>query len=364
MSRLDRKTVSVVELTAPGAFETDAVKLHQLLKEGTIFGAFSESERVSIWTKLLAVSADRLIPSLHSFFEDVRYLRGPAKCVKRLMPPSCRTLKSSVSSVEPHRDVCMVQVSEMELEVRSGNIEVLCDIRYRTAWLSAMRNWVDIPLEQKRSKKDLLAQPAVTENEFVLLLFAMLLYKVGFVTPQIEELIERSKAQSLQSIPGLAGAGLHDEEEWRMDARYVPDRQHRCGIPRACEYESDRKWLFLDKMHGKYIARASVTSFFVRRSVYLAFFGPIARMPDANTPAQRMQIFAAQPTGHVEQVLEDMEGVLSQEAGPEQPLEQQRLDKLAQEIGARERQSQIEREGLDEERQNQANRLRNLQDRE
>jgi hypothetical protein len=105
-------------------------------------------------------------------------------------------------------------------------------------------------------------------------------------------------------------------------------------------------------MHSENIARASVTSFFVRRSVYLAFLGPIARMPNANTPAQRIQIFAAQPTGHVGQELEYMEGVLSQEAGLEQVLKQQRLDKLAQEIGARERQSQIKREGLDEERQN------------
>jgi hypothetical protein len=85
MKRLDRHTVKAVELTAPGACERDADRLHYEIKQGRIFGAFTEAERETIWEELRAVSVDRLIPSLFSFFEDVRYLRGPAACVRRLI---------------------------------------------------------------------------------------------------------------------------------------------------------------------------------------------------------------------------------------------------------------------------------------
>jgi hypothetical protein len=85
MKKLDRHTVQAVELTAPGACRQDADHLYSELREGRIFGAFTEQEREAVWRQLLAVSTDRLIPSLSTFFEDVKYLRGPAASVKQLV---------------------------------------------------------------------------------------------------------------------------------------------------------------------------------------------------------------------------------------------------------------------------------------
>jgi hypothetical protein len=85
MKRLDRHTVKAVELTAPGACKRDAGRLHSEIRKGRVFCAFTEAEREVIREELRAVSVDRLIPSLFSFFEDVRYLRGPAACVRRLI---------------------------------------------------------------------------------------------------------------------------------------------------------------------------------------------------------------------------------------------------------------------------------------
>ncbi|ERF71962.1 hypothetical protein EPUS_06521 [Endocarpon pusillum Z07020] len=47
-----------------------------------IFGAFNEQDRGDIWSRVLSASADRLIPSLFSFFEDINYLKNVAEGVK------------------------------------------------------------------------------------------------------------------------------------------------------------------------------------------------------------------------------------------------------------------------------------------
>ncbi|KAF2843888.1 hypothetical protein T440DRAFT_462707 [Plenodomus tracheiphilus IPT5] len=57
MQKLERHTVKVVELTAPGACSQDAERLYQEVKEGRIFAAFSERERETIWNELLGHSA-------------------------------------------------------------------------------------------------------------------------------------------------------------------------------------------------------------------------------------------------------------------------------------------------------------------
>ena len=77
MQRLDISTVNEVELTAPGYCEQDTFHLKRKLQRGEIFGAFSSSERETIWNNMLSVSADRLIPSFRAFFDDVNYLQGP-----------------------------------------------------------------------------------------------------------------------------------------------------------------------------------------------------------------------------------------------------------------------------------------------
>jgi hypothetical protein len=156
MRKLDRCTVKTVELTAPGACRRDADLLQSEMKTGRIFGAFTKQERESIWEELCAVSTYRLIPSLFTFFEDAKYLHGPAECVKQLMDVSNndhtpRTLKHSFSGANQKEGICMFQVSESQLEARPGNVDDQLDLGYRQVWMTALQSYYDMPSQHTKA---------------------------------------------------------------------------------------------------------------------------------------------------------------------------------------------------------------------
>ncbi|KAH7108866.1 hypothetical protein B0J11DRAFT_602052 [Dendryphion nanum] len=74
LRKVDRATVKGVELKAPGNSKQDSRVLHGQLLSGQIFSSFSPEERENIWNRLR--HTDRLIPSLFTFFEDVKYLNA------------------------------------------------------------------------------------------------------------------------------------------------------------------------------------------------------------------------------------------------------------------------------------------------
>lgn len=53
-----------------------------MVLSGRAFGGFSDKERQVIWSRMQRF--DGLIPSLYTFFEDLKYLEACAYCVKRL----------------------------------------------------------------------------------------------------------------------------------------------------------------------------------------------------------------------------------------------------------------------------------------
>jgi hypothetical protein len=308
MKKLDRHTVKAVELTAPGACRQEEQKLYKMVQKGQIFGGFDEKEREEIWRRVLAVSRDQLIPSLFSFFADINYLQRPADCMKRLLDPmdddpTSNTLRSRFADTIRRADTCMVQVSETTLVDRPGSAAEQFDLAYRVLWLSAMRVYKDIPPQQNKTAADLLAKPDTSGNESVLSEFAGLAYQLRFDTGQIRSLTQRSADREIARTALLKA---RDQRRFRYDTdafekcvevivslfnkatkveedranseaeiRYVHNPRHRCGLPTGRDYQQDQSLLFLDKLHSELGAQAVVTPFFVRRSVYLAFFGQL-----------------------------------------------------------------------------------------
>ena len=85
MQKVDRATVKVLELTAPGVSRADSTTILRQVRSGQILASFAEREREAIWNEIVSVSTDRLIPSLFTFFEDINYLHRLADCVKQLV---------------------------------------------------------------------------------------------------------------------------------------------------------------------------------------------------------------------------------------------------------------------------------------
>ena len=63
----------------------DRKRLYSQLSSGHIFGTFSESEREQIWERVCIVSQECLIPTLFTFFEDMKFLGSAVACMRRLM---------------------------------------------------------------------------------------------------------------------------------------------------------------------------------------------------------------------------------------------------------------------------------------
>ncbi|KAF1970799.1 hypothetical protein BU23DRAFT_537524 [Bimuria novae-zelandiae CBS 107.79] len=196
MKRLDRRTVEAMELSAPASDERDATRLYGELRDGKIFGAFNHREREAIWQNVLAVSADRLIPSLRSFFEDLKYLHGPAECIKRLLGKpgdreSPQTLKATFSDAAQAKGSCVIQAAESRFVTRSAAAEDCLELGYRQVWMCAMRDYPDIPPAQRMPRGDLSVKPTADENVRVLSKFGALAHRLGFETRQIRDLCQR-----------------------------------------------------------------------------------------------------------------------------------------------------------------------------
>ena len=181
MQKVDRPTVMALELTAPGACSADARALYGQLRRGQIFGNFNEQDREVIWSEVLSVSTDRLIPSFFSFFEDLNYLQGPANCVKRLIPLSgedslSRALQQMFSDVNQRTDQCVIQESESRFVFRPGSLADRVDFGRRQIWIGAMRDYLEIPAQRKKARNDLLAKPTNNLSETALCKFAALAY--------------------------------------------------------------------------------------------------------------------------------------------------------------------------------------------
>ena len=305
MRRVDRASVKAVELKAPGACRADMTRLHKQLQNGQIFSGFGEEARAEIWRGMLLVSTNRLIPSLYSFFEDVNYLQGPADNIRRLVELSPKdTISSALGKcfieTKQRHDQYLIQITDSTFELRLGRLEDRFDVVRRQLWIGAMRNYLDFRAESEKKNKNLLAKPNGKPEVSVLRDLAHLAYRLGFESNQINQLVETSADREIarncllgarnpdryrydtaafnefvdQIVMFIATAQtLSGEKETTIDETEDSDGEpKRCGIPKTRDHKRDRARLFLDKLHIDDEQDDIIMSFFVRKSVYLAFF--------------------------------------------------------------------------------------------
>ncbi|EFW16866.1 conserved hypothetical protein [Coccidioides posadasii str. Silveira] len=194
MKRIDQDTVEKLQLMARRASRVDAQAAYGFILSGQAFAGFSETERRTIWTRMERFGG--LVPSLHTFFEDCKYLESCAQCIKRLFSPPDESIWKSitpmlVTSPETEED-CLVQTSESTFrQTRMAGMERL-DIAYRQVWLYAMRHYPSMPADPKNND-DLLAKPnRAKADECVVYQMAALAHRLGFRSTEITELMNQS----------------------------------------------------------------------------------------------------------------------------------------------------------------------------
>lgn len=285
MRKVDCVTVKALEVQAPGASSSDAMSLFRALKKGDVFGAFSLEERMKIWARLY--TTDGFVPTLWAFFENFKYIKACADCVKSLVKiPSKTTLfgameKSFVANSQ-RKDKTIIQEAEGVFSFRSGLTSDRVALHYRQLFLYVMRHLRELSpkstkLERARNKRRRRTGP----DKAAWYRLVELAERLGFRSAQIRKL--KSRYSKYANIPSHAEPSrptlVVDGAEESIE------RRHAC--PYDLAYEQSRDFLFLDNMHGVDNSQgSSVTPFFVRRWVYLTFFGRLeSDHGDSESPA-------------------------------------------------------------------------------
>lgn len=382
---LDNVTVKAVELMAPRHSKRDAQMLHGQLASGQIFAAFSPQDRDTIWSKLS--TANGLIPSLFTLFEDLKYLQACASSMRHLVEPSPgQTLPMALD------------------EMFFGSTENW-DLAHRRLWLYAMAHYSKLPsLPKKDTRKSRLAKAEKAKpDEVVLSDFAALADQLGFQSDQISALKQRSSDREI-ARDALLNARKPDRYEYHeqtLEAHieqivrffatatplsvelsrpvFVSDDPAaagvRCGFPDEEAHARDAKFLTIANLHAEVDEQGEcVASFFVRRSVYFAFFGQ-----PSETSTRRRSNFTPQTGGglHVDLQQEPLGTLAGERNVSEQeravPREEPRMEqeRTTQDLRERnrlqqERQAPVEdrnnvREGDDTSRPTQRNQRRGTQ---
>lgn len=273
MRLVDRATVEALELRAPSASTLDYETIVRKLRSGKIFSAFEDEERNAIEGRILRCT-DHLIPSLHTFFKDVAYLKSLADFLKWLTALSSRdTLFTAISNnlVAGGHEVT-VQVSEQVYRTQHGSLKDQIYFGWRQLFAFAMRYHPKIP---KTQVMGCLAKPEFKKDMDVLRLYANLAEVLGYKSSEITALKPHSaKPETVfDKVKSHAPPGAKPKPIFVTDD-YNEPIERRCGFPWFKAYNDYRDLLYVDILHGVEKERAEgITPLFVQRSIYIAFFG-------------------------------------------------------------------------------------------
>ena len=312
MLKIDVNTVETLQLLAPGISLKDRITVKGLVHSGGVFSNFTTSQRSSIWKQMK--KKEGIIPSLHTFFKDLWYLESCANCMKRLIiPTKCSpTIKSAMRaaflSFDPANARFLIQTSETGFRRYAYSQADPAELGYRQLWLYAMRHYPR--LSRKPQKKDPAAKPnREVADQTILYDMAVLARRLGFKSPQIAQLIEQSPDRQIAQDALLRARRpdcyQYNEGEFECLINRVTEcflkaipldhqppaqcvggretkKESRCGYPQAKAQSQDRRFLFIDQIHGDpFSTMQRVSSFFVRRNAYFTFFGKLS-LPEAN----------------------------------------------------------------------------------
>jgi len=375
MLMVDQATVKVVELMAPKSSKRDAQALHGQLVSGQIFSGFNLENRESIWSVLRTISG--LIPSLYTFFEDLKYLEACAGSMRHLVRPSPRdTMRSALDNRFFGMNQLVIQEAHSTYSIQPGKSSNNWHFSYRQLWLYAMRDFPNLPAPRgvETKKKKLLAKARTPKaNEVSSSEFAALADRLGFQSEEISALKRRSSDREIAREALLSARdqdhydydgdldshvelilGLFATAKPRITERSCPSLVSdgpdaagtRCGFPDEEAHARDRKFLYISNLHADQEEQGqSITSFFVRRSVYFAFFGRLAEIsthrrsnpaPPPNAGAER----AASPS-FCETQAPEVSREIDEERLRQNRLEEERLHRQRSERDRLEQERQV-----------------------
>ena len=302
MAQIDLHTVEALQLKAPAASAAEARDTKGLVLSGEVFSSFSEAERIRIWERIS--THDTIIPSLYTFFRDAQYLEACANALKQLVEfgknsPTVRLAMKNAFIPSVLQGSCPVQTSESKFRIQPAEGTDLFELAYRQLWLFVMRHYPQLARETK-SKKVIAKSNSGTADQAVLHNMASLSRKLGFMSGPAQNLLKMTPDRQIareallkarkptnyrydgntfdclidKVVECFAQAVAHEiSSPSEIVLSSAPKLKFRCGPPREETHIQDRPLMFLDRIQANSSSSSIVSSFYVRQSVYFAFFG-------------------------------------------------------------------------------------------
>ncbi len=295
-SIVDEASVRQLQALAPGTSRSDAFSVTALLQDGTFFpGLRIPAARAQLLTNIM--SFDGMIPSLFTFFEDLKYLEPAAKILRKLLPErEKRSLWPALSAYyfTPARSI---------FECPQGQFNNLdpawsADAKmrgYYVLWLFALRNFPEMiniaPRKDPTKSKPQIVEP----NPRLWREFGSLTLKVGFRTPAAEALASQGTHQELASkIIQQQGFQVEHNRDAvedlslllarlrRANVEYSPpafvaddvlSAYRRYGRPFEEDHHNDKDVLFLPTIYQEAgESGGDITTAFRKRHMFRSFF--------------------------------------------------------------------------------------------
>lgn len=312
--RLDANTVRMLQTRCLLFSSNDLAVVAAAMDNGVLFpNISSQSTRHEIQVRLERLRY--MIPSLHTFLEDTKYLEPCAKIVKTLLPAKFKkSIREAFRQKHTGQSHFQIQSSEHTFSEHTRSVNQCIWLAYRQIWLFAMRHFPDLISVCPR-KDDGRPKPAVHRpDENLWHTIANLASNCGFQTPAVEEYVRRNPfnkmaseflrqcrpseyydfdtaalnttvemiVSTLQGIP--ARTVKPSVVSLSSDAPDNTDLADRCGRPFEQSFLKDKKHMFMPNVYNHPsdkldlvqlipLRECYLTSFKVKQDVFIAFFG-------------------------------------------------------------------------------------------
>lgn len=294
---VDTITVQMLQTLAPSHSTDDAEKVRRLFDAGTVFPRVTDrAERDELQSNVLTVQ--HMIPSLFSFFEDIKFLEPCAKVMRSLCTTSKRTVRQGLmgSFFDPKEYV--VEYAPDQLRVcTSISPQEYAEVAYVQLWLFAFRHFPQMSNTTTRKSPNKAKPTTVEPSPALRQALGHLAVTLGFKsenayqmqqanpTAQIIEQLLRHQFPNSEYEPDAAVQLSNILKSARAKPRLPPDAVftsgtsletlQRCGRPYEDDHLEDQGCLFLPQILSKPETHGRCITTFYRKWNMIRVFFPV-----------------------------------------------------------------------------------------
>lgn len=293
----DAISVEELQSLAPNHSTVDAKSISDMMSTNKIFASVVDaSERAKILANLKSVRF--MIPSLFTFFEDLKYLEPCAKVLKALLPPrSKQSVTRGLMGSYFRQEKLLVEHANNDVRVHNVSAsETASAFGRQQLWLFAFRNFPLMTNFTTRKVLDKDKPAAVEPSPCVWQDFAKLASLIGFKTPLIDELCSQDSTKLIvtQLFERFTDPGSVDDSNAAdkisailraLNRRREPVGQPtftscgqlsihgRCGRPFEDDHRADKSCLYLPQMYRIPSTGENITTFYRKWNMFRVFMG-------------------------------------------------------------------------------------------